>query len=98
VSNGWKREHVDEKYWESLSDPLAELRSRDLLGRFDVAGSFRRGEETVGDLDVVVESHEKDIPHPDGIAELLRLAFESRCCPGSRIRNIGRQSFLRWDR
>jgi len=60
VSNGWKKEHVNEKYWNCLERLLAELRIHDIVGRFDVAGSFRRGEETVGDLDVVVESHEED--------------------------------------
>lgn len=47
--------HV-ESYWEGLSARIGVMQDRGFVGRYEPAGSFRRKKETVGDLDVIIES------------------------------------------
>jgi len=49
-------------YWEGLRARLDVMSRRDTIGRFEPAGSFRRKKDTVGDLDVIVESDD-----PEGV-------------------------------
>lgn len=53
-----ERKPIDDvdSYWEGLSSRLRVLQRKDVVDRFEPAGSYRRREETVGDLDVIVES------------------------------------------
>ncbi len=50
--------------YHEASDHVASLRRHmdglDAVRQWDVAGSFRRGKETVGDLDVLVQAHDRD--------------------------------------
>lgn len=47
------REEV-KSYWEGLDARLSVLQDNGTINRYEPAGSFRRREETVGDLDVIV--------------------------------------------
>jgi DNA polymerase (family 10) len=61
----------DRIYWAEadalVHELIAHLRSADGVRQIEVAGSYRRGRETVGDLDVLIEAK-------DGAAAMDRLA------------------------
>ena len=60
----------ERRYWaeaEMIVEPLVEdLRRIDSVVQLEVAGSFRRGRETIGDIDLLV-----DAPSPDEVMDRL---------------------------